>query len=61
MKSVCCINCSDKNTGCHSTCIKYMAEVLARDSEKQRIREIEKTERAFNDYRANVYNNKKVK
>jgi hypothetical protein len=38
-----------------------MAEVLARDSEKQRVREIEKTERAFNDYRANVYNNKKVK
>lgn len=61
MKNKYCKGCQKQFEGCHSVCVKFMAEELVRDSEKERIRQAEKHDRAFNDYRANVWNKKKVK
>jgi hypothetical protein len=61
MKNKCCQYCKEQFDGCHSVCVKFMAEELTRDSEKEKIRKAERLDRAFNDYRANVWNKKKVK
>lgn len=61
MKNQCCKGCENQFEGCHSVCVRFMAEELTRDGEKERIRQAEERDRAFNDYRASVWNKKKVK
>jgi len=59
MKNKCCQHCTEQFEGCHSVCIKFTAEDLVKIGEYERIRETEKRDRAYNDYRANVWGKKK--
>lgn len=61
MKNKCCQYCQEQFEGCHSTCVRFAAEDLVRIGERERIRQKERHERAFNDYRASVWGKKKVK
>lgn len=55
MKNRCCKDCENQEIGCHSTCVKYFAETLVAEQEKERIKKGQRTEHEFNDYRASIY------
>lgn len=53
LKSTCCKNCPDENKyeGCHSTCVKFFAEELAKDIERNKIKKSKQKEQNFNDFK----------
>lgn len=60
MRKSCCDKCIERHTGCHSTCIRFFAESMAYDIEKDAARKKKTVENQAVEFRiTNIMRDKK--
>ena len=50
----CCIGCTDRKAGCHSTCSRYLVDKAEHEAERARIRQLASGDKDYDRFKINT-------